>query len=86
MRMHHAHAMADTRPRKAPTNLSVREDYVRRAKALKLNLSELLEQALEVAIRDAERSAWLEENEQAVAEYNARVAKRGAFSAGRRRF
>jgi post-segregation antitoxin (ccd killing protein) len=44
---------------------------------LNLNLSELLEHALEGAIRDAERSAWLKENEQAVSEYNAQVAKRG---------
>lgn len=85
MRMHHAH-MAGGRPRKTPTNLSVREDYVRRAKALKLNLSELLEHAIEVAIRDAERSAWLKENERAVSEYNAQLAKRGVFSNGRRRF
>ncbi|NUO49885.1 MAG: acetoacetyl-CoA synthase [Polyangiaceae bacterium] len=78
--------MAARRPRKSPTNLSVREDYVRRAKALKLNLSELLENALETAIRDAERAAWLEENEQAISEYNAQVAERGVFSDGLRRF
>lgn len=78
--------MAGPRVRKAPTNVSVREDYVRRAKALGLNLSNLLEEALVVAIRDAERDAWLRENERAVAEYNALVARRGVFSQGRRRF
>jgi antitoxin CcdA len=74
------------RPKKTATNLSVREDYVRRAKALRLNLSELLENALEVAIREAERDAWLNENEKAMAEYNAQVAQRGVFSRSRRRF
>ncbi|MBL9020898.1 MAG: type II toxin-antitoxin system CcdA family antitoxin [Myxococcales bacterium] len=73
-------------PRKAPTNVSVREDYVRRAKALKLNLSELLERALEVAIREAEREVWLKENEAAIAQYNEQVARRGVFSQARRRF
>lgn len=51
-----------------------------------MNLSELLENALETAIRDAERAAWLEENEQAISEYNAQVAERGVFSDGLRRF
>jgi antitoxin CcdA len=85
MRMHHAH-MDGGRPRKTPTNLSVREDYVRRAKSLGLNLSEILEHALGVAIRDAERAEWLADNEQAMSEYNAQVVKRGVFSDGARRF
>lgn len=84
--MQNAHMRAGRAPRKTPTNLSVREDYVRRARALKLNLSELLETALETAIRDAEREAWLKENEEAMAEYNAQVSVHGVFSDGLRRF
>ena len=45
------------RVRKVASNLSVRADLVRQARALKLNLSKLLETALEQAIRDAERDA-----------------------------
>jgi antitoxin CcdA len=67
--------------RKAPTNVSVRADLVRQAK-----LSELLETALEKAIRDHERETWLETNREAIAGYNARVAKRGVFSDDWRRF
>lgn len=71
---------------KAATNLSVRVDLVRRAKALKLNLSELFESSLEAAIREAEQRAWLEANRGAIDDYNAAVAKRGVFSDDWRRF
>ena len=72
--------------KKTPTNLSLRTDLVRRAKQLGLNLSEVVDQALEEAISAAENKAWLDENREAIAEYNALVVKRGVFSDGRRRF
>jgi antitoxin CcdA len=72
--------------RKTPTNLSLRADLVRRAKKLGLNLSEILDSALEEAVRAAEGRAWLDENRDAIADYNALVAKRGVFGDGRRRF
>lgn len=75
-----------TSERKAATNLSVRADLVRKARALKINLSSVLESALEQAIRGAEREAWLAENADAIDEYNALVAKRGVFSDDWRRF
>ncbi len=74
------------RAKKAPTNLSVRIDLVRRAKALKLNLSEIIETALEKTIQDIEREQWLARNQEGIHEYNARVEKHGVFSDGRRRF
>jgi antitoxin CcdA len=74
------------RAKKTPTNLSVREDLVARAKALHLNLSELLEAAMEKAILEAEREEWLARNQYSIRAYNARVAKCGVFSNGRRRF
>jgi antitoxin CcdA len=77
---------AAARPRKVPTNLSLRADLVRRARALQLNLSEVVEAALERAIRDAERAAWQAENRAAIAGYNAEVEKRGLFSDDWRRF
>ncbi len=78
--------MVPRRPAKSATNLSVRTDLVRAARALKLNLSEVLEQALEEAVRAGERRAWLAENQDAIDDYNAQVAKRGVFSDGWRRF
>jgi antitoxin CcdA len=73
MRMRRAHP-------KTATNLSVRTDLLRAARALKLNLSAVLEQALEQAVRDGERRAWLAQNEDAIDAYNAQVEKRGVFS------
>lgn len=72
--------------RKTPTNLSLRTDLVQRAKQLGLNLSDVVDAALERAITEAEGRAWLEENRDAIAEYNELVAKRGVFGDGRRRF
>jgi antitoxin CcdA len=72
--------------RKVPTNLSIRAELARRAKELGINLSELLELALTQAIAEAERAAWLRENRDAIAAYNARVAERGVFSDDWRRF
>jgi antitoxin CcdA len=46
----------------------------------------LLEAALEQAIRDAERAAWLADNAEAIDAYNERVAKHGVFGDTRRRF
>ena len=71
---------------KVATNLSVRADLVRAARARELNLSEVLERALEAALRDAERREWLTDNADAIDEYNAQVAKRGVFSDGFRKF
>jgi len=71
---------------KVATNLSVRADLVRAARALDLNLSEVLELALEQAIRDGERRAWAAENEDAIDAYNRQVEKRGVFSDHWRKF
>lgn len=65
--------------RKAPTNLSLRIDLVQRAKALGLNLSEVVESALAEAIRKEEQARWLAENEKAIEYYNSFVEKHGVF-------
>jgi antitoxin CcdA len=72
--------------RKVATNLSLREDLARRAKALGINLSELLEAALSHAIAEADRASWLADNQDAIETYNARVEERGVFSDDWRRF
>lgn len=78
--------MKSARERKTPTNLSVRAELVRRARALQLNLSELFEKALVEAIAAREREIWLAENRDAIEEYNAGVGERGVFSDDWRRF
>jgi antitoxin CcdA len=86
MRMYNAHMVRASKVRKVPTNLSVRSDLVARAKKLGLNLSQVVEGAIEDAIREAERRAWLDENREAIDDYNAQIAKRGLFSDDWRRF
>ena len=78
--------MANAQGRKTATNLSVRTELVRRARELRLNLSEVFEEALTRAIAANERKQWLEANREAISEYNALVSERGVFSDDWRRF
>lgn len=71
---------------KKPTNLSVNADLLRKAKALDINLSATLEQALAAALREHQRARWVAENQQAIARYNELVAQQGVFSDGLRTF
>jgi antitoxin CcdA len=59
---------------------------VQRAKGLGLNLSEVVEEALDKAIREAEQARWVAENEQAIEYYNAFVEKHGMFGEEFRQF
>lgn len=86
MRIYNAHMTRAARRVKVATNLSVQSDLVARAKELKINISEVLEEALQRAIRDVEREAWLESNQAAIESYNARVEERGVFSDDWRKF
>jgi len=72
-------------PRKA-ANLSVNSDLMAQARELGLNVSALLEERLAAAVREARREVWLAESQQAVSEYNDRVAERGSFGDRARRF
>lgn len=72
--------------RRVATNLSVDSRLIDRAKPLGINLSRLFERALELAITEHEREAWLIENQDAVDGYNERVSRRGVFSDGWRTF
>ncbi len=75
-----------SRPKKTPTNVSIRSDLVQRARELKLNLSQLFERALEAALQERERAEWRERNAEAIDAYNDRVAEQGVFSDEWRRF
>jgi len=47
---------------------------------MQINLSATLERALADAIRDKLQQQWLQDNEQAIAEYNQRIEAEGCFS------
>ena len=74
------------RRRKKPTNLSVDEVLLARARSLKLNLSQVFEAGLTEAIRREERATWLKRNRAALEAYNEHVEKHGVFSDGLRSF
>lgn len=76
----------DTQAPKQSANLSVNRDLLNKAKQLDINLSATLERALDAALREKQRAAWLAENEQAIAAYNEHVDKHGVFSDGLRSF
>lgn len=59
---------------------------MQRAKALGLNLSEVLEGALEKAVLAAEQARWVAENEAAIDYYNAFIAEHGVFGEEFRQF
>lgn len=72
--------------RKQAANLSIRADLLHQAKARHINLSQTLEERLEVILREQDRQIWLEANRQAIEDYNARIARYGVWSDGLRRF
>lgn len=72
-------------PKKA-TNLTVNRDLLRQARELGINLSCSFEEHLAEVVRARRCEQWREENREAIEEYNRRVACRGVFSDGLRRF
>jgi antitoxin CcdA len=71
---------------KRPTNLSLNSDLLRQARELDINLSQVLEQALDSVVRKKRAEQWLQENQAAIAQYNADIEKNGVFSDGLRSF
>ena len=73
-------------PRKRAVNLSITDDLIRDAKAQGVNLSRFLEFNLREFLKKSRESNWLEENREAVGQYNQRVAEQGSFGDRFRRF
>ncbi len=71
---------------KRSANLSINAELLDQAKALDINLSATLEQALDAEVRARLREKWLEENREAIAAYNERVERDGVWSDGLRGF
>ena len=71
---------------KKPTNLSINSDLLQQAKEHHINLSQALELRLTEILRDEKRRNWMEENREAMEEYNQRIETHGVFSDGLRQF
>lgn len=65
-------------PKKA-TNLSLNSDLLIKSKALNINLSATLEQALKEKLADNESKNWASENKNAIKAYNDFVEENGCF-------
>jgi len=72
-------------PRKA-TNLSARPELVAEARELGINLSDVFERGLQLAIAEARAAAWLADNRDALDSSNEWVEANGLPLAGQRLF
>ncbi len=66
--------------KKRAVNLFVDVELLDEARRMDINLSETLEQRLRGLIRAEQERRWLEENQEAIAQYNRRVAEHGLLS------
>ena len=71
---------------KKSTNLSLPEDVLESARALKLNLSRELETHLRSVIREKQSEKWRLENREAIQAINAQTERDGLWSDGLRMF
>lgn len=72
-------ALYDLQAPKKPTNLSLNSDLLKKARALNINLSATLEQALKEQLKSKEAKKWTEENKNAIKAYNDFVEQNGCF-------
>lgn len=69
-----------SRMAKTAVNLSISEVVLREARALKLNLSQVLEEGLREHLKRKRAEKWLEENREAIEHYNARIERDGPLN------
>jgi antitoxin CcdA len=72
------HAPGKSRPKRA-VNLSVDAEILAAAKALGINLSQVLEDELRKRTREAREAKWREENRDAMESFNRFVEEHGIF-------
>ncbi|WP_332814750.1 type II toxin-antitoxin system CcdA family antitoxin [Ramlibacter sp.] len=63
-------------PKKA-TNLSLNSKVLEMARELGMNVSQTVDELLAAEVRRRYWERWSEENREAIAEYNARIAREG---------
>ena len=71
---------------KKPTNLSLNSDLLIKCKAMNINLSATLEQALTEKLAKTKGDKWAEENKNAIRAYNEFVEDHGCFGDEYRKF
>ena len=71
---------------KKPTNLTVNSDLLLKAKDLHINISAVLEFALEETLKQKKQKEWIIQNSEAINSYNKAVSDFGVFSDDLRAF
>ncbi len=79
-------ALYEVSARKRPANLSVNSDLLAKARALGVNLSGALEEALVDRLARQRRRDWIEANRAAIGAYNRRIGTEGSYGDRMRRF
>ena len=74
-------SLFDTGAPKKAANLSVNSDLLNKSRALGINLSATLEQALHAKLAQANAESWRNENRKAIRAYNEFVEENGCFGA-----
>ncbi|MCP4077515.1 MAG: type II toxin-antitoxin system CcdA family antitoxin [Gammaproteobacteria bacterium] len=74
------HPLYDYKAPKKATNLSLNSDLLKRSRALNINLSATLEQALKAKLAETEAEQWKRKNKNAIQAYNEFVEEHGCFS------
>lgn len=72
--------MRTRHPKKRAVNLFVDVELLDEARRMNINISESLEQRLRGLVRAEQERRWLQENQEAIAQYNRRVAEQGLLS------
>lgn len=76
----HMNSTFNTQAAKKATNVSINSDLLAKARALKINLSATLEEALAERVNASQRERWKRENQAAIKAYNNLVEAQGTFS------
>ena len=71
--------MLQTTASKKATNVSVNAALLQQAKALNINLSSTLEQALIAKLKQMQAETWATENKTAINSYNQHIEQNGVF-------
>jgi antitoxin CcdA len=72
--------MRTRQPKKRAVNLFIDVELLDEARRMNINISESLEQRLRSIVRAEHERRWRQENQEAIAQYNRRVAEQGLLS------
>ena len=79
------HLFDRTAPKK-PTNLTINSDLLSKAKDLQINISAVLESALEETLKQKKQQEWIDQNTESINGYNKAINDFGVFSDDLRAF